>query len=84
MSTLRRFCEKLHIGEDGFHGHHQVAATAWKDGMYRSLLTIWRWLYPNRVPRSFYAISFTPMTLTKVPARSMRRRCCKARPNDCP
>ena len=62
--------DKLRIVEESFVGHRQVAATARRHGMCRSLLTIWRRQYRNGELGAGRPVSFTPVTVTKDIAAS--------------
>ena len=62
--------DKLRIVEQSFVGHRQVAATARRHGMCRSLLTIWRRQYRNGELGASRPVSFTPVTVTKDLAAS--------------
>ncbi len=65
--------DKLRIVEESFVGHRQVAATARRHGMCRSLLTIWRRQYRNGELGASRSVSFAPVTVTKdVPASQPR------------
>lgn len=58
--------DKLRIVEESFVGHRQVAATARRHGMCRSLLTIWHRQYRrNGELGAPHPVSFTPVTVTK-------------------
>jgi len=57
--------DKLRIVEESFVGHRQVAATARRYGICRSLLTIWRRQYRNGELGSCCSASFAPVTVTK-------------------
>lgn len=60
--------DKLRIVKESFIGHRQVAATARRYGVCRSLLTTWRRQYRNGELGSSRAVSFAPVTVTKAPA----------------
>lgn len=60
--------DKLRIVEESFIGRRQVAATARRYGVCRSLLTTWRRQYRNGELGSSRAVSFAPVTVTKAPA----------------
>lgn len=55
--------DKLRIVEESFVGHRQVAATARRHGICRSLLTIWRRQYRNGALEGSRPVSFAPVTL---------------------
>lgn len=61
--------DKIRIVEESFLGHRQVAATARRHGVSRSLLTVWRRLYRDGAPGDHTPPAFIPLTLTpKRPA----------------
>lgn len=60
--------DKLRIVEESFIGHRQVAATARRHGICRSLLTTWRRQFRNGVLGASGAVSFAPVIVTKAPA----------------
>jgi len=65
--------DKLRIVEESFIGHRQVAATARRHGVCRSLLTTWRRQYRNGELGASRSASFAPVTVTKdVPASQPR------------
>ena len=58
---------------ESFLGHRQVAATARRHGVSRSLLTIWRRQYRdgelgNETPPSFIPLAVSPMAPAAMPA----------------
>lgn len=57
--------DKLRVVEESFVGHRQVAATARRHGICRSLLTTWRRLYRNGELGASHVPSFAPVTVTK-------------------
>ncbi|WP_240512370.1 transposase [Pseudoruegeria sp. SK021] len=67
--------DKLRIVGESFVGHRQVAATARRHGMCRSLLTIWRRQYRNGEQGAPRPASFTPVTVTKDIAASQPSAC---------
>ena len=60
--------DKLRIVKESFIGHRQVAATARRHGICRSLLTTWRRQFRNGELGASGAVSFAPVTVTKAPA----------------
>ena len=56
------------IAKESFIGHRQVAATARRHGICRSLLTTWRRQYRNGELGSSRPVSFAPVSVTKAPA----------------
>ncbi|MDK3020809.1 IS66-like element accessory protein TnpA [Pseudodonghicola flavimaris] len=65
--------DKIRIVEESFLGHRQVAATARRHGVSRSLLTIWRRQYRDgelgdETPPSFIPLAVSPMAPAVVPA----------------
>ncbi|WP_226783328.1 IS66-like element accessory protein TnpA [Oceaniglobus trochenteri] len=65
--------DKIRIVEESFLGHRQVAATARRHGVSRSLLTIWRREYRDgelgdETPPSFIPLAVSPMAPAAVPA----------------
>ncbi len=60
--------DKLRIAKESFIGHRQVAATARRHGICRSLLTTWRRQYRNGELGSSRPVSFAPVSVTKAPA----------------
>ena len=61
--------EKILIVEESFRGHRQVAATARRHGVSRSLLTIWRRQYRAGELGSVTPPAFIPLTVSpKAPA----------------
>lgn len=59
--------EKIRIVEEGFLGHRQVAATARRHGVSRSLLTIWRRQYRDGELGDEMPPAFIPLTLSPKP-----------------
>ncbi|MFC0202640.1 IS66-like element accessory protein TnpA [Paracoccus rhizosphaerae] len=57
--------DKLRIVEESFVGHRQVAATARRHGMCRSLLTTWRRQYRNGALEGSRPVSFAPVSIVK-------------------
>ena len=57
--------DKLRIVEESFVGHRQVAATARRHGVCRSLLTTWRRQYRDGELAASCAASFSPVTVKK-------------------
>ena len=55
--------DRLRIVEESFVGHRQVAATARRHGICRSLLTIWRRQYRNGALEGSRPVSFAPVNL---------------------
>lgn len=65
--------DKIRIVEESFLGHRQVAATARRHGVSRSLLTIWRRQYRAgelgiETPPSFIPLAVSPIAPAAVPA----------------
>lgn len=60
--------DKQRIVEESFIGHRQVAATARRHGICRSLLTTWRRQFRNGVLGASGAVSFAPVSVTNAPA----------------
>ena len=65
--------DKIRIVEESFLGHRQVAATARRHGVSRSLLTIWRRQYRDgelgdETPPSFIPLAVSPMAPAAMPA----------------
>lgn len=58
--------DKLRIVEESFVGHRQVAATARRHCICRSLLTTWRRQYRHGELGASRPVSFAPVTVTKV------------------
>ncbi|SET72758.1 IS66-like element accessory protein TnpA, partial [Paracoccus homiensis] len=63
--------DKIRIVEESFLGHRQVAATAPRHGVSRSLLTIWRRQYRDgelgdETPPSFIPLAVSPMAPAAV------------------
>lgn len=56
--------DKLRIVEESFVGYRQVTATARRNGICRSLLTIWRRQYRNGELGVSRPVSFAPVTVT--------------------
>ena len=56
--------DKLRIVEESFLGHRQVAATARRHGVSRSLLTTWRRQYRNGELGDETPPAFIPLTLS--------------------
>ena len=57
--------DKLRIVQKSFVGPRQVAATARRHGICRSLLTTWRRQYRNGELGACRAVSFAPVTVAK-------------------
>ena len=57
--------DKLRIVEESFVGHRQVAATARRHGICRSLLMIWRRRYRNGELGVGRPVTFAPVTVTR-------------------
>lgn len=55
--------EKLRIVEESFVGHRQVSATARRNGVSRSLLTIWRRQYRSGELGGAGTPAFVPLTV---------------------
>ena len=65
--------DNIQIVEESFLGHRQVAATARRHGVSRSLLTIWRRQYRDgelgdETPPSFIPLAVSSMAPAAVPA----------------
>lgn len=75
--------DKLRIVEESFIGHRQVAATARRHGICRSLLTTWRRQYGNGELGSSRPRSFAPVTVTTHSAASQAGRGDPCRPAEC-
>ncbi|WCR01563.1 IS66-like element accessory protein TnpA [Paracoccus saliphilus] len=58
--------DKLRIVEESLAGYRQVAATARRHGICRSLLTIRRRQYRNGELGASCAVSFSPVTVTQA------------------
>lgn len=56
--------DKIRIVEESFVGHRQVAATARRHGVSRSLLTIWRRQYRDGELGDETSPAFIPLTLS--------------------
>lgn len=56
--------DKIRIVEESFVGHRQVAATARRHGVSRSLLTVWRRQYRDGELGGETAPAFIPLTLS--------------------
>ena len=63
--------DKLRIVEESFLGHRQVAATARRHGVSRSLLTTWRRQYRHGELGTETSAAFVPLTLTSGTHASM-------------
>lgn len=63
--------DKIRIVEESFLGHRQVAATARRHGVSRSLLTIWRRQYRDGAPGADALPAFIPLTLSPGPPAAM-------------
>lgn len=68
--------DKIRIVEESFLGHRQVAATARRHGVSRSLLTIWRRQYRggelgDETPPSFIPLAVSSMVPAAVPATAL-------------
>lgn len=59
--------DKIRIVEESFLGHRQVAATARRHGVSRSLLTIWRRQYRDGTFGADARPAFIPLTLSPGP-----------------
>jgi len=65
--------DKIRIVEESFIGHRQVAATARRHGVSRSLLTIWRRQYREgelgtETPPAFIPLTVSPKASVPMPA----------------
>ncbi|NDR55361.1 IS66-like element accessory protein TnpA [Aliiruegeria sabulilitoris] len=65
--------DKIRIVEESFLGHRQVSATAWRHGVSRSLLTIWRRQYRDgelgdETPPAFIPLTVSPEAPAVSPA----------------
>lgn len=63
--------DKIRIVEESFLGHRQVAATARRHGVSRSLLTIWRRQYRDGALGTDALPAFIPLTLPPGPPAAM-------------
>lgn len=63
--------DKLRMVEESFLGHRQVAATARRHGVSRSLLTIWRRQYRHGELDVGTSAAFIPLTLSPGAHASM-------------
>lgn len=75
--------DKLRMVEESFLGHRQVAATARRHGICRSLLTTWRRQYRNGELGSSHPGSFAPVTVTTEAPALQAGRGDPCRPVDC-
>ena len=66
--------DKIGIVEESFLGHRQVAATARRHGVSRSLLTIWRRQYRDGELGGETAPAFIPLTLSPGTPAAVARR----------
>jgi transposase len=65
--------DKLRIVKESLVGHRQVAATARRHGISRSLLTVWRRQYRSGELGSERSPAFIPLTLsTEAPSSAPR------------
>jgi transposase len=75
--------DKLRIVEESFIGDRQVAATARRHGICRSLLTTWRRQYRNGELGSSRPASFAPVTITKETPAPQANPVDPCPPSDC-